>query len=150
MSLFPPASLLFFFIGLVLLGWGIIAYFRQRAWIAQSTPMVGIVVELLRLRAQGDYLVKRDEGGIEIEPKYRYRPVIRFKTHSGRTIDFIPAVSMRPAPYQVGEPVEVIFNPDEPNQAQINRFWYVWFNVFILIFFGLFTIGMGLLGIIFR
>jgi hypothetical protein len=141
-------SLYFTFIGAALLGYGIFAYFRQRAWIARSIPADGVVVELVRSSVTGEYVRSRTESGIKTENKYSYRPLIRFKTHTGRTINFIPGAAMRPPPYNVGECVEVLYDPDDPQQAQINRFTYLWFNVLVLVFFGMFMIGMGLIGIV--
>ena len=143
-----PLSILFVLIGAALFGGGIYAYFRQRARVAQSLLAEGVVIELLRLRAQGEFVVKRTEQGVKLEKKYLYRPVVRFKTHAGRMVDFTASLASRPAPYEIGECVEVLYDPDDPQQAQINAFRYLWFTVFMLIFFGLFALGMGLLGLV--
>ena len=56
-------------IGAALFGGGIYAYFRQRARVAQSLLAEGVVIELLRLRAQGEFVVKRTEQGVKLEKK---------------------------------------------------------------------------------
>ncbi len=86
--------------------------------------------------------------GVKIEPKYSYRPVVSFRTQTGKTIKFSPSISMHPAPYQVGEQVPVLYLPDQPQQAQINQFAYLWFYVLMLIFFGFFALGMGAFGVV--
>ena len=56
-------------------------------------------------------------------------------------------VSSRPAPYQVGEQVEIIYDPNKPQKAHINRFLYRWFQVLMVFGFGVFLLLMGLLGL---
>lgn len=138
-------GVLFMVIGVILLGWGILLFFRQRARIAQSVVAEGVVIELLRQRAQGEYLRVKTAQGVKIEKKYLFRPVVRFQTQSGRTIQFSPSIAIRPTPYQVGERVRVLYLSDNPQQAQINGFVYLWFYVIIVIFFGFFMLGMGIM-----
>src|SRR5690606_26808107 len=95
-------SVLFMAVGVILLGCGVLMFFRQRARIAHAIQAEGVVVELIRQRAQGDYLLVKTEQGTKIEKKYLHRPFVRFKTQSGRTIKFSPSIAMRPAPYEVG------------------------------------------------
>jgi hypothetical protein len=141
---------MFILIGFGLLGLGVYAFFRQRARIARSISTTGVVIEMVRQRATGEYLWSQTESGIKVRKKYLYRPVIRFETQNGATIEFISGIAMRPAPYEVGERVEVIYDPQNPRQAQISRFVNLWFYTLMLLFFGLFTLGMGLLGVILR
>jgi hypothetical protein len=143
-----PLSVLFIFIGIALFGGGVFTFFRQRARVAQSLLAEGVVIELLQQRVRGEFVISRTEQGLKFEKKYLYRPVIRFETQTGRKIDFIASVASRPAPYQVGECVDVLYNPDDPQQAQINSFLYLWFYVLLLVFFGLFTAGMGVFGLL--
>ncbi len=136
-------SVLLMVIGLILLGCGVLLFFRQRARIAHAIQTEGVVVELIRRRAQGEYLLVKTEQGTKIEKKYLHRPVVRFKTQSGRTVKFSPSIAMRPAPYEVGERVTVLYPADNPQQTQINRFAYLWFYVIMLVLFGFLTLGMG-------
>lgn len=138
-------SVLFVVIGVVLLGCGIFLFLRQRARTAQSILAEGVVIELLRQRAEGEYLRVKTAQGVKTEKKYLLRPVVRFQTQSGHTIQFSPSIAIRPAPYQVGERVSVLYLTNNPQQAQINRFVYLWFYVIILIFFGFFMLGMGMM-----
>jgi len=147
MTTYLPLSGLFIISGVALVGSGVFMFFRQRAKIRRSLPAVGVVIELMRHRAEGEYAREKTAAGVKIKSKYLYRPVVRFKTETGRTIRFVASVASRPMPYQVGEQVAVIYNPDNPQEAQINRFLYLWFYVVMLIFFGVFTLAMGLLGL---
>jgi hypothetical protein len=147
MAAYSSLSVIFILAGIGLLGAGIYAFFRQRSRMARGISTTGVVIELVRQRVEGEYVRSRSEHGVKIEGKYRYRPAIRFETPSGESIEFISGIAMRPAPYEVGERVEVIYDPQNPRQAQINRFVNLWFYTLLLLFFGLFTLGMGLLGV---
>ena len=81
-----------------------------------------------------------------LKKKYLYRPVIEFKPSHGRAIRFSAGVASRPAPYQIGDKVDVLYDPNSPQEARINRFTDLWFAVILFIFFGLFLTGMGLIG----
>lgn len=140
-------SLLIVLIGIVVLGTGIYSFFYQRAQIAQCSVAIGIVTELISVRAGGEFVVSKGAEGTKIEKKYRYRPEIRFKTHAGRTVKFIAPISTRPSHYAVGDEVEVLYDPENPKEAQINSFLYLWFNTLMLVGFGLFFIGMGAMGV---
>lgn len=141
-------SELLIFIGLCVLGLGVYAFFRQRTRLAEGAVAIGIVTDLIPVRAEGEFVVKRGEGGTTIEKKYRYRPEIRFKTHAGRTIDFVASISTSPSRYAIGDEVEVLYDPENPKDVQINSFLHLWFATLMLVGFGLFTAGMGVLGIV--
>lgn len=141
-----PLSLLFIFIGILLLVGSLLLYLRQRTFLARTIVAQGEVVELLPISQSGDYVVKRTESGIKLEKKYLFRPVLRFETQSGEAVEFTANLSMRPAAYRVGEQVELRYDPANPRQAVINRPLYLWFYVLLFVFFGLFLIGLGLLG----
>ncbi len=103
------------------------------------------MIELIPRRARREFIRVKTEQGVKFEKKYLYRPLVRFRTQDGRTIKFSPSIAMRPAPYQVGDRISILYEPDHPKQAQINRFVYLWFYSIMLIAFGFFTMGMGLL-----
>ncbi len=138
----------FILVGVLIVGLGILMFFRQRAQMAQAAIAIGIVTDLIPVRAEGEYVVSKGEEGTKIERKYRYRPEIRFKTHAGRTIDFIAPIATRPSRYAIGDSVEVIYDPENPPAAQINSFLYLWFYTLMVVGFGLFFVGMGVLGVV--
>ncbi|GAB4577784.1 MAG: hypothetical protein Fur0022_05160 [Anaerolineales bacterium] len=143
-----PISILFIFIGVLVIGVGVLAFFRQRAQVARSMVAIGIVMDLIPVRAEGEYVVSKGEETTKIEQKYRYRPEIRFKTHAGRTINFIAPIATRPPRYAIGDEVEVIYDPENPSTAQINSFLYLWFATLMLVGFGIFFVAMGTLGVV--
>ena len=141
-------SNLFIGIGAALVAAGIYTLFRQRLTLAQSILTEGVVIDLLPQRALGEYIVNRTGRGPRLENKVLYRPVVRFKTQTGHTVEFIANLALRPAPFSIGERVEVVYHPENPGQAQINSFLYLWFNTLILAGFGIFTVAMGYLGLL--
>jgi hypothetical protein len=139
-------SILFLLVGVGLLAWGVLRLLRQRATIARSLPAEGTIIELQRQRAEGEYVRTPAGEGTQIQPKLLFRPVVQFTTAHGRRVRFVTGVAVRPAPYQVGARVPVLYDPDDPPRAQIDRFLYLWFHVLLLIGFGTFFTAMGLLG----
>ena len=91
----------FILVGVLIVGLGILMFFRQRAQLAQAAIAIGIVTDLIPVRAEGEYVVSKGEEGTKIERKCRYRPEIRFKTHAGRTIDFVAPIATRPSRYAI-------------------------------------------------
>jgi hypothetical protein len=140
-------SVLTMIAGLVLSAGAVYTFFRQRARLANWELVQGTVTELLPVRASGEYAWHRTDKGIKIRPKYSYRPVVRFKPYKGRAVTFTSSPAVRPAPYAVGDPVKVLYNPHDPRQAQINSFNNLWFSTLMLAFFGVFCLGMGWIGL---
>jgi RNase P/RNase MRP subunit p29 len=120
---------------------------RRRAWIAHASRVKGTVVSLTRQRKEGETLVVRDQGRKKTVPKYHYRPVVEFWTVSGKKIQFTARLATQPQPFQVGEVVEVLYDPDDPKRALINQPIFLWFDACLLIGCGIFGILMGLFGI---
>jgi hypothetical protein len=130
-------------VGVLLLGLGILLYFRQRARIRASLLAEGVVIDLIQKKVRGKYILRETPQGLTLEQKTMYRPIIQFKPQRGRAVKFIANLSMRPSPYQVGDRVEVLYLPEDPKQAVINRFVHLWFFVIMLTLFGFLTLGMG-------
>lgn len=64
-----------------------------------------------------------------------YYPVVEFQIPEGKTVSFRSDVGSNPVSYDVGEQVEVLYNPRYPNEAKMTGFWNLW---------GLATIFAGL------
>lgn len=132
--------------GLALLAAGTLTAVRRKEQLRRAIRTQGTVVELLPLRQAGKYVIVKTETGREIRPKYTYRAVIEFEPPQGRTVRFKASVSTQPPGFQVGDQVPVVYEPENPAGARIDQPLYLWFDVGMLVFFGLFCIGMGLLG----
>ena len=74
-------------------------------------------------------------SGVVIELKYKppfssgtgsYAPVVTYKTTEGRDVTFVNGVSANPPSYDKGDKVEVVYDPDKPEQAEINSALGLW------------------------
>ena len=97
----PLAFLLF---GLLFFAIGSGLTMRQRALEKQGIEAQGVVVGL-----QENY----DSDGST------YAPVVQFKTANGQGIEFVSSYSSNPPDYEVGEPVIVVYPPNDPGKAVI-------------------------------
>jgi hypothetical protein len=136
---------LFILVGMILLVLGVIQFFRQREYIRSAIRTEGDVIGLIPHKEHGEFIRVKTAQGVKLEQKYTYRVVVRFKPLRGRQVKFTPGMSMRPPPYQVGDRVPVLYPPEHPHRAQIDRFLFLWFLVIMLNLFGLLSIGMGVL-----
>ncbi len=80
------------------------------------------------------------------EDSYTYYPVVAFIAPDGRQIQFMSSTGSKPPSYDVGERVEVLYRPDNIEDARINSFFSLWFGSIIFGIMGsvFFFIGAGL------
>lgn len=98
---------LFAIIGLILLGGAFYLYQDKQAFLKKAEVTQGTVVELLSTKSKNSI---------------SYCPVIEFITKTGKKIKISSSVSSNPPSYNVGENVEVLYDPINPNKADINGF----------------------------
>ena len=68
-----------------------------------------------------------------------YRPVVQFIDQNGNQVEFVSSTGSNPPSYKIGEEVEVLYNPESPNEAKIKGFFTLWGGITVL----------GILGIAF-
>jgi len=119
-------------IGLVLLAGAISLYFAKQSFLKRAETVQGKVVELVSKRSDNSIM---------------YTPVISFITREGSEIEFASSVSSNPPSYSVGETVEIMYDPKEPNEADINSFSSLWLGVLVLGILGtvFFLIGFAII-----
>lgn len=64
-------------------------------------------------------------------------PVVRFSTARGAKFVFTDKAGSYPPDYQVGEEVEVLYDPKNPEQAAIQRWMSIWMGPALFIAIGL-------------
>ena len=74
-----------------------------------------------------------------------YFPVFKYQTHQGKIVHIESSVGTNPPNYGVGAKVNVIYDPNDPNQAEINSFWSVWLLTVVFGALGSLFTGIGLL-----
>lgn len=109
---------LFALVGLGLLVTSVFVYLNTRNFINSSAKATGQVIA----HASG----RSSDGTLT------YAPVISFRTPDGQVVEFkSQASSSSPSP-AVGEAVEVLYNPRQPQEAEINTFSSLWILPIIL------------------
>jgi hypothetical protein len=74
-----------------------------------------------------------------------YYPRVRFRAANGREIEFISSTGTFPAAYRENEGVNVLYDPDDPQHAEIKGFWNLWLGPVIMLGLGvLFTGGVAI------
>jgi len=95
------------------------------SFIASASRTQGEVMRLLYVESS-----KRNESGT-------WKPLVRFTAPSGEIIEFAPSSSSSPPGYEVGEKVDVFFDPNDPQDAMLDGFFSLWGGALI-------TGGLGL------
>lgn len=88
---------------------------------------------------------------VDLEPSQSsdsttYRAVVRFVDAKGAEIEFSSSTSSNPPAHEIGESVEVFYDPAAPRDAKINGFFDLWGGAAILAGLGavFFLIGTGI------
>jgi hypothetical protein len=123
--------LIFGGIGALLLLFAGISYFREQRFLETAELTTGTVVDF--------NLSSSDDGG------NAYCPVIDFTTKGGETGRFYSNVCSSPPSYDIGESVEVLYDPEDVGHAQLNSFWSKFTGALVLGCIGLpfLLIGIG-------
>ena len=118
-------------IGIGMLTGAFFVYQNTASFIASAAKTEGTVVDLQLSRSSDSTT---------------YRPVVRFATARGQTIEFVSSTGSNPPSYTRGERVEVLYHPDNPHHARINGWFSLWGGATILGGLGalFFAIGAGI------
>jgi uncharacterized protein DUF3592 len=110
---------IFLVVGLGLLGGSVYSILSTRAFLANAISADGVVIGL-------EERWDSDDGG------YTYYPRVRFQTEGGQFHEFTGDVGSSPPSFDIGETVEVLFDPAAPASARIDSFMQLWFVSLIL------------------
>jgi hypothetical protein len=132
----PFAAVLLAFLlmmpGLALIATAIITHAVRSRARHQRVSAAGTVIELVR-----------------VSPRCSFSPLVEFTTPAGATLRFQSAFSSRPAMYQVGQTVPVLFNPSDPKKAEIDAWMSRWFQTVVLLGMGGIFLVLGTIGAFF-
>ena len=117
MKNFSIIKYVFLIVGLALLTGAFFLYQNKKAFLAKADTAQGTVIELLESRSDNSIT---------------YKPLVSFKTKEGAQIEFTSSVSSNPPSYSEGETVEVLYDPSNPRDANINGFSSLWLGPLIL------------------
>ncbi|WP_448338375.1 DUF3592 domain-containing protein [Chloroflexus aurantiacus] len=106
------SGLLIVALALLILGWQAFTNTSQR--MKNTVATQGTVVEII------PRLVNTNSG-----QRTFFYPLVEFRTATGETIQFESEAGGNPSAYQIGDRVEVMYNPGQPQIAFINS-WELW------------------------
>jgi hypothetical protein len=121
--------IIFLGVGLLMLFGALMFWKKTRGFLARAHQASGTVVELLEVR---------DNEGSSM-----WKPVVAFTDDNGHKTRFTDSVSSRPAAYDVGEAVTVLYLPGEPGEAHIKGFSSLWLGTTVLGGLGLAFTAIG-------
>jgi hypothetical protein len=116
-------------VGLVMLSVSGFLFYQETHFLADAQVGQGTVIDLQRSESS--------KGGAT------YYPVVSYTTRDGKVVTFSSGVSTNPPSYEVGESVEVYYDPQNPNGAEIKGFFSQWFVVLIFGGLGLIFTSIG-------
>lgn len=122
-SAFGCLTLPFLLIALVPLLWGARSQWTKGALLRSGATARGTVVELRRV--PGSPSVRMGKGSAS-------SPVVRYTPPSGGERIVVGSTNRYPAPWRVGDAVDVVYDPDRPERADLRSEltgWGFWFGV---------------------
>jgi hypothetical protein len=109
-------------IGAILLVIGAILFLQERSFLAAAETATGTVT---------DFDLSSDSDN-----SYSYCPVINFATKSGQKVEYHANVCSAPPAYDVGDHVQVIYDPENPRKVQMDSFWGKYVGPLVLLLVG--------------
>jgi len=117
MRVFTIIKYVFTALGLGMLVGAFFVYRSTSGFLATAQTAQGTVIELVRSQSNDSTT---------------YRPVVRFVTAEGRSIEFVSSSGSNPPSYARGETVPVLYAPQTPEDAKINGYFALWGGATIL------------------
>jgi len=125
-SAFGCITIPFLLIAIVTLAWGGRTQWANGVLARTGAVVPGRVVEL-RFVAGNPAVAESRGGGARGES-----PVVRFTTRAGEERTAVGSVNRHPAPWAVGQMVEVVYDPVNPSRADLLTEvtgWRLWFGI---------------------
>jgi hypothetical protein len=114
--------LIFGGLGALLLAIAALLYVREQAFLGRAETVTGTV---------SDFDISSSDDS------NTYCPVIEFRTKRGENVRYSGNVCSSPPSYDLGQKVEVIYDPQNIKHVQMNGFWSKYVGVFVLAVIGL-------------
>lgn len=141
-----------FVIGLILLGMAFVSYNDEEAFAKTAKYTTGTVVDFIE-NINNHSNVNNVSNNVSSNNtntvNTSYSPVVSFQVN-GYDYKFVSSSGSNPPEYQTGQSVEVMYDPQNPFNADINSWSDKWFGVIIFIILGIVFTALGALLITFR
>ena len=112
---------------------GVFLFIRTRIFIGKAQEVKGTVMQMVYSRSSSS---SGSGGG--------YAPVYQFKTLDGQSIVIQDSLSSNPPRFQVGQEIDVLYEPGNPQKARINKWMNLYFVPVLLGGMGLIFGGVGI------
>jgi hypothetical protein len=122
-------SVMFVIIGAAMTFLAVTRYLDRRAFLHRSEVATGTVVALV------------ERAGDE---ETAYAPKVSFRTAAGNTVTFESDLAGSESAYKAGDTVEVRYQRDQPQNAELASFWALWGPAMLFGALGLMCLGIGL------
>ena len=127
--------LLFALLGVILTAIGAVLFRRTKTFVDRADRSAGRYVSSVgRVTASGDATATY--------------PVVEFETADGRSVRFEARAAVILASRKIGKPVEVLYDPADPQQAIVNDWMEIWAPALIFAAVGIIFILLGLVGFV--
>jgi hypothetical protein len=123
-----------FLLGLGLAIAGIVNFIHHASLLRSSVTTKGEVFEYSTFLSK--HPGPQPAGGTEM-----YTPRIRFKTAEGNEVTFDYRSSSNHPGYDVGDAVEVVYDPAHPDEASVLSIWDFWLEPLVLLVAGVVTMA---------
>jgi uncharacterized membrane protein YgdD (TMEM256/DUF423 family) len=117
-----------FIISISLLIGAYYTYTNQKEFLATATYAEGTVIDF-----------RESESTSDGHTSYTYAPIIKFNVNN-TPITFIDSMGSSDPSEQVGDKVDVLYNPNDYDDAQMDKGWLNWILPLILFGFGILTL----------
>lgn len=111
-------GIVFPLVGGLLFAIGAFLFVRTRIFLGKAQEVKGTVIQMV-------YSHSSEGGG-------GYSPVYQFRTITGQTITVQDNLSTNPPMFQVGQTIDVLYDPENPQSARIKRFMSLYFTTILL------------------
>jgi len=115
-------------IGVLAVIWAVLAFRSERRFLSRAMRATGVVQSLKAER---------------MERSTVYFPVIRFTTAAGVTVTAKSKTS-RSSGYPIGKALPVLYDPNHPENLEIDAFWSRWLIVIGATFLAVIALGIGI------
>jgi hypothetical protein len=127
-SAFGCITVPFLLVAVITLAWGARTQWAKGELARNGSVVSGRVTEL-RFVASNPAVVESPRGGGRARG---VSPVVRFTTIAREERTVVGSVNRHPAPWAIGDVVEVVYDPANPNRADVRTEvagWKLWFGI---------------------
>ena len=117
-------------VGGILVLIGFVILMRTRSFMASAQQTKGTVIRMVS---------SSGSDGIS------YAPVFQFKSINGATIEVAEKLYSNPPQFKTGQEVDILYDPQDPQHARVNKGFNLYFTPALLGGMGLLFFGVGII-----